>query len=653
MGDELDPALIAPIGVSLFLLTLATYFMWNFVVPAWKLNRSLARVLKKLKAKPKSDHWDLAQCFEGDPALQHAWNEYAETLHKPSRFDPNTQTIIKSAPRATVPAEAIFSAQQIVDPQLNVEFFRHLPGIFTGIGIIGTFLGLIVGLGSFQISEDSEIVRHSRTILLHSVSEAFRVSLGAITLAMISTIVEKAYYGSLYAKIERIKNDIDARFESGAGEEYLSRLVDASEGSLTQTKQLKDALISELTALFDQLATRQQASTKALGDHITDQLREPLSALAATNEQLGKDQSHAVQTLLTDVLAGFSEKIENLFGGQMAGISTMQQQTIEAMNAAVRNLNDLSTTLRSAGQDSSDAMAKNLADALAASDARQREMSEGLAALMVQMRDQGAATQSEAQEQTRHMIAQMADKISSVMTALEQQAQNRSAEAARQQGELASHAKGTVDQMAGEVGRLQGEIQGVVSSVRDMIERLEAVSGSLATRLNASTEQLVRGAESFERSGQAVIKSFDQITTVTSNLNTAATGVSAAANSLANVVADYRTARDAVSQMTKALSETVANATKDNSITSDVLRRIEAATTKLVEAQKEAEDYLSGITDVLEESHGAFASAMAKTLKVANSQFHNELSTATGLLKDAIDELEVVLPSSSTKVRQE
>ena len=49
-----------------------------------------------------------------------------------------------------MPAEAYFNSQYVVDSRLRTEFFRHLPGIFTGVGIIGTFSGLITGLRQFQ-----------------------------------------------------------------------------------------------------------------------------------------------------------------------------------------------------------------------------------------------------------------------------------------------------------------------------------------------------------------------------------------------------------------------------------------------------------------------------------------------------------------------
>ena len=154
-----DPTRVPQIVVGVILFILVGLFVARFYIPALRLNRSLDSAVKNLRAHTNREDWDLKECFETNEDLKHAWSEYAETLHKPSRFDPATQTVIKSIPRSTVPAEVVFSPQQIVDPQLNVEFFRHLPGVFTGIGIIGTFLGLIIGLSSFKISTDPLVVQ--------------------------------------------------------------------------------------------------------------------------------------------------------------------------------------------------------------------------------------------------------------------------------------------------------------------------------------------------------------------------------------------------------------------------------------------------------------------------------------------------------------
>lgn len=169
------------------------------------------------------------------------WHTYGRSIKTPLHIQREERdgqlTII--ATRATAPAELYFNSQFVVDSRLRTEFFKHLPGLFTGIGIIGTFSGLIEGLRQFQVSENAATVRDSLQSLMHLVGEAFLVSAAAIGAAMVVTFIEKLLLASLYRRTEEIAHDIDARFDSGAGEEYLSRLVRASEDSASQSKILK------------------------------------------------------------------------------------------------------------------------------------------------------------------------------------------------------------------------------------------------------------------------------------------------------------------------------------------------------------------------------------------------------------------------------
>ena len=142
----------------------------------------------------------------------------------------------------------------MVDIPLKADFFKHLPGLFTGIGIIGTFLGLIWGLNAFSegVSRtyDQQIVRDKLMDLLNAVSHAFIVSAGAITAAMVATFLEKLAITAHYKQVEEICQLVDSLYTAGAGEEYLARLVKSSEESATQTTQLKDSLVADLREMM-------------------------------------------------------------------------------------------------------------------------------------------------------------------------------------------------------------------------------------------------------------------------------------------------------------------------------------------------------------------------------------------------------------------
>jgi hypothetical protein len=66
--------------------------------------------------------------------------------------------------------------------------------------------------------------------------------------------------------------------------------------------------------------------------------------------------------------------------------------------------------------------------------------------------------------------------------------------------------------------------------------------------------------------------------------------------------------------------------------------------------QKQADEYLEGVSRVLGQAHESFANEVTRTLDRANTEFHSKLAMAVGLLKSAVDELEVTLSSMGNLV---
>lgn len=89
------------------------------------------------------------------PDLKHAWREFVEPLHSQHELAGSEEKAVKI--RATAPSASYFSEKQLVDIPLNIAFFKHLPGILTGVGIIGTFYGLMIGLNHFAPSTPEEV----------------------------------------------------------------------------------------------------------------------------------------------------------------------------------------------------------------------------------------------------------------------------------------------------------------------------------------------------------------------------------------------------------------------------------------------------------------------------------------------------------------
>ncbi|MFO1377181.1 MAG: hypothetical protein U1F14_09275 [Steroidobacteraceae bacterium] len=139
------------------LVVLALAFIAFFLAPAFRVGSQLKRSQRALDEI--SSGGDLSSAFAGMPRFSHVWTEFRETLHEERATNRGSGIMEVVALRATLPAEVFFTEETLIDTPLRAEFFKHLPGIFTGIGIIGTFTGLLFGLHAFKVSGDATAVR--------------------------------------------------------------------------------------------------------------------------------------------------------------------------------------------------------------------------------------------------------------------------------------------------------------------------------------------------------------------------------------------------------------------------------------------------------------------------------------------------------------
>lgn len=637
MNDFIASVLEGPIYLkvtSAILIALIAIFLVLFLARGLWHWFKLRKILAGLKGlAPDSHPDDFRTLFERDKRLVHLWDEYKDTLHEQKEEQGGlTRTV---AWRATVPSETYFSSQYVVDSRLGTEFFKHLPGIFTGVGIIGTFLGLLHGLGAFDVNPDPAKTIEGIKPLMESVSEAFKVSAVAISAAMVVTFVEKVLVASLYAKTEDICHTIDSHFDAGAGEEYLSRLVAASEDSASQSKILKDALVKELGDILREISRNQtaamEASSRDLGGAISGaietSLKDPLSRIESAFRDVQGGQSERTVQLLGDVMASFSQRLNDLFGGQINGINELNRQSAETMREAVASLNALVGELGDKGKQATDQMAAKMAESIDAMERRQAEIN--------------ARTEAALKDVSTQMTGLMASLAESHANTL---AANRDREA-----EMASRASGLVEGLKGSVESVIEEIASATKEMANSVDKLTGATTSSIDKMNLSADKIASASERFLASGNQVSEVMDKAAAVSSKLNEVSGQLTVGSNALQEALRDYQGQRQAVVALLDNAKTTIEQARKEASITDDVLKRIEGSASKLAQVQSDFNDYLDGVSNVLGQSTEAFKDAVTNTLKQVNNDFHTQLSQAVRLLKASVQELEVTLGSLGSR----
>lgn len=186
---------------------------------------------------------DMEHLTASDADMAALWTEYNQAVESLQQLESNPQTI-SGQWQASSHAENFFTEQALVDSPLQTHFFAHMPGILTGVGIIGTFTGLIAGLIGFDVSNPAQ-VQSELSQLVQTVGHAFLVSALAITLAMVFTWLEKSLLTGRYQQVEQLQHNLDTLFTPHAGAQHLERLTLATEMqaslSLKILQQLRSA----------------------------------------------------------------------------------------------------------------------------------------------------------------------------------------------------------------------------------------------------------------------------------------------------------------------------------------------------------------------------------------------------------------------------
>ena len=593
------PQYLIPGVVAVIVVFLALAFLVWYWRPSRYLRRTLKSVISAIQAlKPSADTGpvdsdQVAETLGLDATLAHLWGEYTETLHEQYDHVDGERRLV--AVRATVPAEVFFNTQVLVDTPLNTEFFRHLPGLLTGIGIIGTFSGLILGLSGFEPTGSAEAIKTSLGALMDGVREAFYASAFAICAAMFITFVEKRELNRRYKQVEQLAQAIDSLYEAGAGEEYLARLVKAAEESATHTAQLKQSLVADLHQILTDLTDRQiQVQQESVQTALTQ-----LERIALAVESGTQRQDSAVQNMVQELLETFINEMKGTFGGQMVGLGDMMNKSVEAMREMQGEFGRLVGDLRQAGQSGTEEMAKKLSEMMDQADTRQKLLEE-------QMR--------------------------SVVNALEGQ-RSEAAKAEKQHlDELADKTKVFVDGLSSETTKLSAEVLNTAQAM-----------GSSIDKMNLGAQKMLDAATKFKDAGLAVTGVMQQGVSTMSELREASTQVSSAGKELAGIMANSQHAQQTIQGMVSALQNLIDQAKREAGVSKQIVDDMNKVAVSLKQVEQQTQQYLGEVNKVLTDTFHSFGSNVKASLESSTGAFQSELDKGVSILKAAFDELSVVV----------
>lgn len=287
-------------------------------------------------------------------------------------------------------------------------------------------------------------------------------------------------------------------------------------------------------------------------------------------------------------------------------------------------------------------MADQLAESMSAAESRQQAMNDKMAEFVDQLQQAVSSSQGETQAKMQSTLSELSDHMSALIERMSTQVQQTTDAGMKHQESLSEKSQAVVGQFGDKVEVVVDGVNRTVAEMKSAILVMRNITGDALSKMNSSANSLHLAAKDFAAAGQGVTATLEKSSQVANQL-------SAASRGLSEMLEDHKSVRDSVAGLVGSIQAIVEQARREASMSSDVIARIEEATAKLVSAQKEADNYLAKVSDVLGEAHQSFSDGMTKAVGEANRDFHQVLSDSVKLLREGIQELDNTITTAADR----
>ena len=249
---------------------------------------SLSRDTKKV-----FESSNLAEALKDSEFLAPAWKNFEKSLLK-----------VGDKIYSTTDASEFFSPQNLTRG-MNMTFWQSYGGIFTGLGILGTFAGLTFGLSGVDMtSGDIEVLKSGIAKLLSGVESAFVTSLVGIFFAIIYSVIHHQLMKNFYGNVQKLADKLDENFPRLSAESLLEKSYVEAQSQTAELKNI-DTIIGDQKAILQNIG---EQVTEAIHNALDERLAEYVEKICASIDDLGTGGTDRIGEIFSDRVGGQMER---------------------------------------------------------------------------------------------------------------------------------------------------------------------------------------------------------------------------------------------------------------------------------------------------------------------------------------------------------
>lgn len=337
-----------------FMLLAAVFYFLFYMRPIFYRKNVINRFMTDLRESPDVEKRlnTLKELISAEdmrtqyPVLFQQWRQYRRHT-----------ILIERKDFSTASAEEFFNFESL-SGGINVSLWHNLGSVFTGLGILGTFVGFSWGLIAIDKIGSAESVN----LLLSGVQTAFFTSIAGIFLALAFNFAHGKFTHSFQSAIEEFAALVDELIPLTTQESLLAQILRESGRQTKSLNSLKQGIQDDVREILEEMQDKMnEAITTALSNSVSENFKPVFEELTTSIRNLSETGEKAIVKELKkgagkalkefkDDISGMNEQMKETFDGSIAAMNeaknamTVFTETAASINKATEKLSETLNT---------------------------------------------------------------------------------------------------------------------------------------------------------------------------------------------------------------------------------------------------------------------------------------------------------------------
>ena len=646
-------------------------YKYHFVKPLdarYKEIETYLDILKKYNPQNVNVYFEsLSQEMENSDLIKGIWRKYQRTLIS----IPGKDGLEKYS---TVESESYFSVAAFTEG-MKGGLWSGLAGTFTGIGILGTFIGLTIGLAGVDTSSTGAL-SSSISGLLGGMSTAFVTSIFGIVSAIVFGVWHSQNMKRFGDAVSRFTDALDQVFIRKSVEEILlEELAESREQRAAMEQLSTDMAISicdHLPDVLDQLAEKMDSAMKGNLDTMlaglserqdkqTEQLMQissnTSSLVSGCFDQLGdvlkkgvgqeaEELGNSLKNLSSDI-ASLAEGIRDILDRSTKASSEANQKTLDALNEAISKMNETMEGMANKQTEETDKNIQRMTALMEEMKTTMKDIFDEMSASAKEQRTEIGKIAKESADQTKENLGAINASVKELMAGIGGQMQ-------QMQSIIGKFAIDSADQTKENLGVINASVKKLMAEIADQMQQMQSMMDTHEKHMQETLDQMRQAVSSsgnvvnaagktVEAAGKTAKVFVEAADDVSMKLKTAAEPLQKAAEPLQLAAASLDSGVQVLAQsMTKQQADAKSVAESMQKISGDYMESSLYVKSALEEARNSWTAYekrFKGVSGELEKAFVQLDSGMQNYNKVTNEGLMAKLKKFDETISTAVDTL--------------